>query len=95
MLPRKNKAGYTAVELAKDTHTIEVMKAEGATMPEIPYQRKDALLIEYAEKGCPGGVLMALKAGSNVNHKNSPRSCPSAREHGAGSELQERGMGEP
>ncbi len=27
--------GYTAVEFAKDTHTIEVLKAAGATVPEI------------------------------------------------------------
>ena len=32
------QADYTAVELAKDTHTIEVLKAAGATMPEIPDQ---------------------------------------------------------
>ncbi len=57
--------------LAKDTHTIEVLKAGGATIPEIPYQEKDALLMKYAEEGCAGGVLIALKAGANVNHKDS------------------------
>ena len=67
----KNKAGYTAVALAKDTHTIEVLKAGGATMPKILDQERDALLMKYAEEGCAGGVLMALKAGATVNHKDS------------------------
>ena len=40
-------------------------------------QEKDALLIKYARDGCTGGVLMALKAGANVNHKDSVWECVS------------------
>jgi ankyrin repeat protein len=67
----KDSAGNTAVELAKDTQTIEVLKAGGATMPKMSDQNKNQLLIKYAKKGCTGGVLMTLQVGANVNHKDS------------------------
>ena len=38
-------------------------------MPEIP-KEKNGLLLEYAKKGLTGGVLMALQAGADVNHKD-------------------------
>jgi hypothetical protein len=56
--------GTTAVELAKDTQTIEVLKAGGATMPEISDRNKNQLLIEFSKKGCTGGVHMVLQAGA-------------------------------
>ena len=67
----KDSAGNTAVELAKDTQTIEVLKAGGATMPKMSDQNKNQLLIKYAKRGCTGGVLMTLQVGANVNHKDS------------------------
>jgi hypothetical protein len=33
-------------------------------------QKKNDLLIEYAQKGLAGGALMALQAGADVNHKD-------------------------
>ena len=66
----KNKADNTAVERAQNAQTVEVLKAAGATMPEIPDKEKNTLLFEYAEKGLTGGVLMALQAGADVNHKD-------------------------
>ena len=65
----KNKAGNTAVELAQNAQTIDVLKGAGATMPEFPEEKKNNLLIEYAQKGATGGALMALQAGADVNHK--------------------------
>jgi ankyrin repeat protein len=62
-------AGNTAVELAQNAQTIDVLKGAGATMPEFPEEKKNDLLIEYAEKGATGGALMALQAGADVNHK--------------------------
>ena len=38
-------------------------------MPEIP-KEKNGLLLEYAKKGLTGGVLMALQAGADANHKD-------------------------
>jgi ankyrin repeat protein len=67
----KDAAGNTAVEWAKDAQTIEVLKAAGATMPEIPDEKKNAILLKYAAKGLTGGVLMALKAGAHVNQKGA------------------------
>ena len=67
----KDQAGNTAVELVKYTHTIEVLKAGVVYMPEIPDQKKDDLLIAYARKDGAGGVLIAIHAGANVNHKDS------------------------
>ena len=66
----KNEAGNTAVERAQNAQTIEVLKAAGATMPEIPDEEKNTLLLEYAKKGLTGGVLMALQAGADANHKD-------------------------
>jgi hypothetical protein len=37
---------------------------------EFPEEKKNDLLIEYAKKGATGGVLMALQAGADVNHKD-------------------------
>jgi ankyrin repeat protein len=67
----KDAAGNTAVEWAKDAQTIEVLKAAGATMPEIPDEKKNAILLKYAAKGLTGGVLMALQAGAHVNQKGA------------------------
>jgi ankyrin repeat protein len=69
----KNKAGNTAVELAQNAQTIDVLKGAGATMPEFPEEKKkkNDLLIEYAKKGATGGALMALQAGADVNHKDT------------------------
>jgi len=58
------------VERAQNAQTVEVLKAAGATMPEIPDKEKNTLLFEYAEKGLTGGVLMALQAGADANHKD-------------------------
>jgi ankyrin repeat protein len=77
----KNKAGNTAVELAQNAQTIEVLKAAGATMPEIPDEKKNTLLLEYAGKGLTGGVLMALQAGADANHKD--RDSDTALHHAA------------
>ena len=66
----RNQAGNTAVELAQNAQTIDVLKGAGATMPEFPEEKKNDLLIEYAEKGATGGALMALQAGADVNHKD-------------------------
>jgi hypothetical protein len=33
-------------------------------------QEKNDLLIEYAKKGLAGGLLMALQAGADANHKD-------------------------
>ena len=64
------QAGRTALELAKDDATFEALKAGGATMSDMTQQKKNDLLIEYAEKGLAGGLLMALQAGADVNHKD-------------------------
>ena len=40
----KNKADNTAVERAQNAQTVEVLKAAGATMPEIPDKEKNTLL---------------------------------------------------
>jgi ankyrin repeat protein len=66
----KNKAGRKAVERAQNAQTIEVLKAAGATMPKIPDEEKNWRLLEYAEGGLTGGVLMALQAGADANHKD-------------------------
>ncbi len=84
----KNKAGNTAVELAQNAQTIEVLKAEGATMPEIPVKDN---LHKYATKGLTGGVLLALKAGADVNHKDlanrTPLHLAAANNHHATAQL--------
>jgi len=67
----KDKAGNTAVELAQNAQTIDLLKGEGTTMPEFPEEKKNNLLIEYAKKGATGGALMAIQAGADVNHKGS------------------------
>jgi len=64
------QAGNTAVELAQNAQTIDVLKGAGATMPEFPEEKKNDLLIEYAKKGATGGALMALQAGADANHKD-------------------------
>jgi len=66
----RNQAGNTTLERAQDAQTIDVLKGAGATMPEFPEEKKNDLLIEYAEKGLAGGALMALQAGADVNHKD-------------------------
>ena len=53
----------------KRTHTIEVLKAGCATTPELPDEKKNDRLIEYAQKCLSGGVLLALQVGANVNHR--------------------------
>ena len=40
----QNEAGNTAVERAQNAQTVEVLKAAGATMPEIPDKEKNTLL---------------------------------------------------
>jgi hypothetical protein len=57
------RGGGNTVELAKDTQTIEVPKAGGATLPEISDRNKNQLLIEYFKKGCTGGVHMVPRLG--------------------------------
>ena len=37
----------------------------------VELQKKDHLLLAYAKKGYAGGVLIALQAGANVNHRYS------------------------
>jgi len=66
----KNGAGNTAVELAQNAQTIDLLKGAGVTMPEFPEEEKIDLLIEYAKKGLAGGALMAIQAGEDVNHKD-------------------------
>ena len=68
---QRDGAVNTAVELAQNAQTIDVLKGAGATMPEFPEEekKKNDLLIEYARKGATGGALMALQAGADVNHK--------------------------
>jgi hypothetical protein len=61
--------GKTSVERAKNAQTFEVLKAAGATMPEIPDDKKNCALLEYVEEGLTGGVLVALQAGADANHK--------------------------
>jgi ankyrin repeat protein len=34
------------------------------------HEKKNTLLLEYAEKGLTDGVLMALQAGADANHKD-------------------------
>ena len=60
--------GDWAVELAKDEATLDVLKAGGATMPEITAQNMNGLLIKYASKGAAALVQLVLQAGANVNH---------------------------
>ena len=62
----KDGACNTVVELAQNAQTIDVLKGAGATMPEFPDQKKNDLLIEYAEKGATGGSLMALQTLSRL-----------------------------
>ena len=63
------QAGRRALELAKDDATFEALKAGGATMSDMTQRKKNDLLIEYAKKGLAGGLLMALQAGADANHK--------------------------
>ena len=65
-----DKAGRRALELAKDDATFEALKAGGPTMSDMTHEKKQTLLIEYAGKGLTGGVLMALQAGADANHKD-------------------------
>jgi hypothetical protein len=65
-----DKAGRRALELAKDDATFEALKAGGPTMSDMTHEKKKTLLIEYAGKGLTGGVLMALQAGADANHKD-------------------------
>jgi ankyrin repeat protein len=89
----KNKKGNTAVELAQNAQTIEFLKAAGATMPEIPDKDKNKRLHAYATKGLTGGVLLALKAGADVNHRGketanrTPLHLASANNHHATAQL--------
>ena len=46
------QAGNTAVELAQNAQTFEVLKAAGATMPGIPDEEKNTLLLECAFYYC-------------------------------------------
>jgi ankyrin repeat protein len=39
-------------------------------MPDMTHEKKNTLLLEYAEKGLTDGVLMALQAGADANHKD-------------------------
>ena len=64
------QAGNTAVERAQNAQTIDLLKGAGATMPEFPEEKKNDLLIEYVKKGLAGGLLMALQAGADANHKD-------------------------
>jgi len=66
----KDKAGRRALELAKDDTTIKALKAGGATISDMAHEKKNTLLLEYAGKGLTGGVLMALQAGADANHKD-------------------------
>jgi hypothetical protein len=66
----RNKAGNTAVDRAQNVQTIEVLKGAGTTMPEFPEEKRNDLLIEYAQEGSSGGVLMSIQAGGDVNHKD-------------------------
>ena len=66
----KDEAGRRALELAKDDATFEALKAGGATMYDMTQQKKNDLLLEYVKKGLAGGLLMALQAGADVNHKD-------------------------
>ncbi len=66
----KDAAGRRALELAKDDATFEALKAGGATMSDMTQQEKNDVLIEYAKKGLAGGLLMALQAGADANHKD-------------------------
>ena len=64
------QAGRRALELAKDDATFEALKAGGATMSDMTQQEKNDVLIEYAKNGLAGGLLMALQAGADANHKD-------------------------
>jgi ankyrin repeat protein len=68
----KNKAGNTAVELAQNAQTIDLLKGADATMPEFPEEEeeKNDLLMKYVKEGLAGGALMALQAGADVNHED-------------------------
>ena len=46
-----DQAGNTAVERAQNAQTLEVLKRAGATMPEIPEEEENELLLEYCWKG--------------------------------------------
>jgi ankyrin repeat protein len=39
-------------------------------MSDMTDEKKNTLLLNYAEKGLTGGVLMAIQAGADANHKD-------------------------
>ena len=64
----KDTNGNTALELAKDTDTLECLRAAGAKMPDITDENKNALLLRYARNGGAALVRVLLEAGANVAH---------------------------
>ena len=59
---------YIYIYIHTHTHTHE----RGLTCVHhvVVLQEKNDLLIEYAKKGLAGGLLMALQAGADANHKD-------------------------
>ena len=53
-----------------DTHTHTHERGLTCVHHVVVLQKKNDLLIEYVKKGLAGGLLMALQAGADVNHKD-------------------------
>ena len=52
------------------THTHTHERGLTCVHHVVVLQEKNDLLIEYAKQGATGGLLMALQAGADVNHKD-------------------------
>ena len=72
----KDTNGNTALELAKDTDTLECLRAAGAKMPDITDENKNLLLLRYAKNGAAGGVIAVLQAGANTAHRDLNKWTP-------------------
>ena len=52
------------------THTHTHLRGLTCVHHVVVLQEKNDVLTEYAKKGLAGGLLMALQAGADVNHKD-------------------------
>ena len=62
---------YIHLYIHTHTHTTHThLRGLTCVHHVVVLQEKNDVLIEYAKKGLAGGLLMALQAGADANHKD-------------------------